>query len=53
MKQQFKDTDKDWVLLTCIGASSGVGRLAFGKIGDLLPSLKKVYMQVRKLVLIG
>ncbi|XP_008324907.1 monocarboxylate transporter 8 [Cynoglossus semilaevis] len=53
VKQQFKDTDKDWVLLTCIGASSGVGRLAFGKIGDLLPSLKKVYMQVASFLVMG
>lgn len=34
VKEQFKGTDKEWVLLVCIGASSGVGRLAFGKIGD-------------------
>lgn len=46
-KEQFKDTKKEWVLLVCIGASSGVGRLAFGKIGDLIPGLKKIYMQVR------
>lgn len=46
-KEQFKDTEKEWVLLVCIGASSGVGRLTFGKIGDLIPGLKKIYMQVR------
>lgn len=45
-KEKFKGTDKEWVLLVCIGASSGVGRLAFGKIGDLIPGLKKIYMQV-------
>lgn len=48
MKEQFKGTQKEWVLLVCIGASSGVGRLAFGKIGDLIPGLQKIYMQVRK-----
>lgn len=48
VKEQFKDTQKEWVLLVCIGASSGVGRLAFGKIGDLIPGLLKIYMQVRK-----
>jgi hypothetical protein len=47
VKEQFKETDKEWVLLACIGASSGVGRLAFGKIGDLVPGLQKIYMQVR------
>lgn len=46
-KEQFKENEKEWVLLVCIGASSGVGRLAFGKIGDLIPGLKKIYMQVR------
>lgn len=48
VEKQFKDNEKDWVLLVCIGASSGVGRLAFGKIGDLIPGLHKIYMQVRK-----
>lgn len=48
VKEQFKDTQKEWVLLVCIGASSGVGRLAFGKIGDLIPGINKIYMQVRK-----
>lgn len=46
-KEQFKDNKKEWVLLVCIGASSGVGRLTFGKIGDVIPGLKKIYMQVR------
>lgn len=50
VKEQFKDTEKEWVLLVCIGASSGVGRLTFGKIGDLIPGLQKVYMQVRELL---
>lgn len=48
VKEQFQETQKEWVLLVCIGASSGVGRLAFGKIGDLIPGLQKIYMQVRK-----
>lgn len=48
VNKQFKDSKKEWVLLVCIGASSGVGRLAFGKIGDLIPGLQKIYMQVRK-----
>lgn len=50
VKEQFKGTEKEWVLLVCIGASSGVGRLTFGKIGDLIPGLWKVYMQVRELL---
>lgn len=53
VKEQFKGTDKEWVLLVCIGASSGVGRLMFGKIGDLIPSLKKIYMQVVSFIALG
>lgn len=48
VREQFGETEKEWVLLVCIGASSGVGRLAFGKIGDLIPGPQKIYMQVRK-----
>lgn len=53
VKEQFKGTDKEWVLLVCIGASSGVGRLMFGKIGDLIPGLKKIYMQVVSFIALG
>uniref|UniRef100_A0A3P9L8U1 Monocarboxylate transporter 10 n=2 Tax=Oryzias latipes TaxID=8090 RepID=A0A3P9L8U1_ORYLA len=52
-KEQFKENEKEWVLLVCIGASSGVGRLAFGKIGDLIPGLKKIYMQVVSFMALG
>lgn len=30
----------------CIGITSGVGRLLFGRIADYVPGLKKVYLQV-------
>lgn len=53
VKEQFVGTDKEWVLLVCIGASSGVGRLTFGKIGDLIPGLKKIYMQVVSFIALG
>ncbi|CAL8302146.1 unnamed protein product [Arctogadus glacialis] len=53
VKEQFKETDKEWVLLACIGASSGVGRLAFGKIGDLVPGLQKIYMQATSFIVLG
>ncbi|XP_040903977.1 monocarboxylate transporter 8 [Toxotes jaculatrix] len=53
VKEQFKETEKDWVLLVCIGASSGVGRLAFGKIGDLIPGVQKIYMQVVSFIALG
>uniref|UniRef100_A0A8C2WTE0 Solute carrier family 16 member 2 n=1 Tax=Cyclopterus lumpus TaxID=8103 RepID=A0A8C2WTE0_CYCLU len=44
---------KEWVLLVCIGASSGVGRLAFGKIGDLITGVQKIYMQVVSFMALG
>lgn len=53
VKERFEGTDKEWVLLVCIGASSGVGRLTFGKIGDLIPGLKKIYMQVVSFMALG
>uniref|UniRef100_A0A672RUS6 Solute carrier family 16 member 2 n=1 Tax=Sinocyclocheilus grahami TaxID=75366 RepID=A0A672RUS6_SINGR len=53
VKEQFGDTQREWVLLVCIGASSGVGRLLFGKIGDLIPGVKKIYMQVASFILLG
>lgn len=53
VKEQFEGTDKEWVLLVCIGASSGLGRLTFGKIGDLIPGLKKIYMQVVSFIALG
>lgn len=53
VKGQFGETQKEWVLLVCIGASSGVGRLLFGKIGDLIPGLKKIYMQVVSFMALG
>lgn len=48
VKEQFKETQKEWILLVCIGASSGIGRLLFGKVGDLIPGVNKIYMQVSK-----
>ncbi|KTG36403.1 hypothetical protein cypCar_00021445 [Cyprinus carpio] len=53
VKEKFPDTQREWVLLVCIGASSGVGRLLFGKIGDLIPGVKKIYMQVASFILLG
>ncbi|XP_051513644.1 monocarboxylate transporter 8-like [Myxocyprinus asiaticus] len=53
VKEQFGDTQREWVLLVCIGASSGVGRLLFGKVGDLIPGVQKIYMQVASFILLG
>ncbi|XP_077103368.1 monocarboxylate transporter 8 [Siphateles boraxobius] len=53
VKEQFEDTQREWLLLVCIGASSGVGRLMFGKIGDLIPGVNKIYLQVASFILLG
>lgn len=53
VREKFGDTQKEWILLVCIGASSGVGRLLFGKIGDHIPGAKKIYMQVASFIILG
>ncbi|XP_062841168.1 monocarboxylate transporter 8 [Trichomycterus rosablanca] len=53
VKEQFGDTQREWVLLVCIGASSGAGRLLFGKVGDLIPGVKKIYLQVASFMVLG
>ncbi|KAK3552869.1 hypothetical protein QTP86_024264 [Hemibagrus guttatus] len=53
VKEEFGETQKEWVLLVCIGASSGVGRLLFGKVGDLIPGVNKIYLQVASFMTLG
>ncbi|XP_064422764.1 monocarboxylate transporter 8 [Latimeria chalumnae] len=53
VQEEFKETQQAWILLVCIGATSGVGRLVFGKIGDCIPELKKIYMQVASFMVLG
>ncbi|XP_010892676.1 monocarboxylate transporter 8 isoform X2 [Esox lucius] len=53
VKEQFKETQKEWILLVCIGASSGVGRLLFGKVGDLIAGAKKIWMQTVSFMVLG
>uniref|UniRef100_A0A4W4EBJ0 Monocarboxylate transporter 10 n=1 Tax=Electrophorus electricus TaxID=8005 RepID=A0A4W4EBJ0_ELEEL len=53
VKERFGDTKWEWVLLVCIGASSGAGRLLFGKVGDLIPGVRKIYLQVASFMVLG
>ena len=46
-----KDANKE-VLLMCIGVTSGVGRLIFGRVADYVQGVNKVYLQVRLGVLV-
>ncbi|XP_029625679.1 monocarboxylate transporter 8 isoform X3 [Salmo trutta] len=46
VEEQFVETPvKEWVLLVCIGVTSCVGRLLFGRVGDLLHGARKIYLQ--------
>ncbi|OPJ89755.1 monocarboxylate transporter 8 [Patagioenas fasciata monilis] len=53
VEKRFQETKKDWILLVCIGAMSGLGRLISGRIGDCIPGLKKIYLQVVSFLLLG
>ncbi|XP_066533617.1 monocarboxylate transporter 10 [Hoplias malabaricus] len=46
------DANKE-VLLMCIGITSGVGRLIFGRVADYVPGVYKVYLQVCSFLVIG
>uniref|UniRef100_A0A6J0US62 Monocarboxylate transporter 10 n=1 Tax=Pogona vitticeps TaxID=103695 RepID=A0A6J0US62_9SAUR len=43
----------DAALLLCLGITSGIGRLIFGRIADYIPGAKKVYLQVISFFFIG
>jgi hypothetical protein len=46
VEEEFLEIKETWVLLVCIGATSGLGRLVSGHISDFIPGLKKIYLQV-------
>ncbi|XP_029966242.1 monocarboxylate transporter 10 isoform X2 [Salarias fasciatus] len=46
------DANKE-VLLMCIGITSGIGRLIFGRVADYVPGVYKVYLQVSSFLVIG
>nr|XP_012608529.1 monocarboxylate transporter 10 isoform X2 [Microcebus murinus] len=45
VEERFQDEKNKEVVLMCIGITSGVGRLLFGRIADYVPGVKKVYLQ--------
>ncbi|XP_015417130.1 PREDICTED: monocarboxylate transporter 10 isoform X2 [Myotis davidii] len=53
VNERFKEETNKEVVLMCIGITSGVGRLLFGRIADYVPGVKKVYLQVLSFVFIG
>ncbi|XP_028996394.1 monocarboxylate transporter 10 [Betta splendens] len=46
------DASKE-VLLMCLGITSGVGRLIFGRVADYVHGVNKVYLQVASFLVIG
>ncbi|NXG23639.1 MOT10 protein, partial [Grallaria varia] len=53
VKDRFGDNVPEEVLLLCLGITSGVGRLIFGRVADYIPGAKKIYLQVASFFFIG
>ncbi|XP_074846835.1 monocarboxylate transporter 10 [Carettochelys insculpta] len=53
VKERLGENVPEEVLLLCLGITSGVGRLIFGRIADCIPGAKKVYLQVISFFFIG
>ncbi|OCT80372.1 monocarboxylate transporter 10 [Xenopus laevis] len=53
VREKLGEDVKEEVLLLCIGVTSGVGRLVFGRVADYIPGVKKVYLQVVSFFFIG
>ncbi|KAF2987161.1 hypothetical protein EK904_012097 [Melospiza melodia maxima] len=53
VKERFGDSVPEEVLLLCLGITSGVGRLIFGRVADYIPGAKKIYLQVASFFFIG
>ncbi|CAH2252152.1 monocarboxylate transporter 10 [Pelobates cultripes] len=53
VKERLGEDVNEEILLLCIGVTSGVGRLIFGRVADYIPGVKKVYLQVISFFFIG
>ncbi|XP_030055074.1 monocarboxylate transporter 10 [Microcaecilia unicolor] len=53
VKEKIDPEVDEELLLLCIGVTSGIGRLLFGRIADYIPGAKKVYLQVISFFFIG
>ncbi|XP_048449175.1 monocarboxylate transporter 10-like [Rhincodon typus] len=51
--EETLELQNEEVLLMCIGISSGVGRLVFGRVADYLAGSNKVFLQVGSFFVIG
>ncbi|GLD66017.1 monocarboxylate transporter 10 isoform X1 [Lates japonicus] len=53
VEERFGPEANKEVLLMCIGITSGVGRLIFGRVADYVNGVNKVYLQVTSFFVIG
>ncbi|KTG18076.1 hypothetical protein cypCar_00035170 [Cyprinus carpio] len=53
VEERFGVNANKEILLTCIGITSGVGRLLFGRVADYVPGVNKVFLQVSSFLVIG
>ncbi|KAK2856633.1 hypothetical protein Q5P01_005368 [Channa striata] len=53
VEERFGQDASKEVLLMCIGITSGVGRLIFGRVADYVHGVNKVYLQVTSFLVIG
>ncbi|XP_041831794.1 monocarboxylate transporter 10 [Melanotaenia boesemani] len=53
VEERFGPEANKEVLLMCIGITSGVGRLIFGRVADYVKGVNKVFLQVSSFLVIG
>ncbi|MCJ8749830.1 hypothetical protein PDJAM_G00192230 [Pangasius djambal] len=53
VEERFGSDANKEVLLMCLGITSGVGRLIFGRVADYVPGVYKVFLQVASFLVIG
>ncbi|XP_047429935.1 monocarboxylate transporter 10 [Mugil cephalus] len=53
VEERFGTDSNKEILLMCIGITSGVGRLIFGRVADYVDGVNKVYLQVASFFVIG
>uniref|UniRef100_A0A3Q2XLG3 Solute carrier family 16 member 10 n=1 Tax=Hippocampus comes TaxID=109280 RepID=A0A3Q2XLG3_HIPCM len=53
VEERFGEDSNKEVLLMCIGITSGIGRLIFGRVADYIHGVNKVYLQVTSFFVIG
>ncbi|XP_061559961.1 monocarboxylate transporter 10 [Phycodurus eques] len=53
VEERFGEDSNKEILLMCIGITSSVGRLIFGRVADYVQGVNKVYLQVTSFFVIG